>query len=51
MVDEQDALTAWGKLDEQLQEVEVEKASLVGAKQKEKMAALEKAQVPTPIPS
>ena len=45
LVDEQDVLKEWGKLDEELQEAEVEKASLVTAKQREKEVALEKAQL------
>ena len=38
-------LRRWQHLDEQLQEAEVEKATYLGAKGKEKVAALEKAQV------
>jgi len=45
LVDEQDVLKQWAKLDEQLQEAEIEKAQLVTAKQREKEVALEKAQV------
>jgi len=45
LVDEQDVLKQWSKLDEQLQEAEIEKAQLVTAKQREKEVALEKAQL------
>ena len=38
-------LRRWQHLDEELQEAEVEKATYLGAKGKEKEAALEKAQV------
>ena len=43
--EEQEILRRWQDLDEELQEAEVDKASFLGAKQKEKEVALEKAQV------
>ena len=45
ITEEQDILRRWQDLDEELQEAEVDKATFLGAKQKEKEAALEKAQV------
>ena len=45
VLEEQEILRKWQQLDEELQEAEVDKASFLGAKQKEKEVALEKAQV------
>mmetsp|Transcript_3771 Transcript_3771/g.11170 ORF Transcript_3771/g.11170 Transcript_3771/m.11170 type:complete len:563 (+) Transcript_3771:3-1691(+) len=45
VVDEHDVLRVWQRLDGELQEAEVEKATLVAAKQKEKEVGLEKAQL------
>ena len=45
VLEEQEILRKWQQLDEELQEAEVDKATFLGAKQKEKEVALEKAQV------
>jgi len=45
LTDEQTVMAEWDTLDGQLQEAELERATLVAAKQKAKEAALEKAQV------
>lgn len=45
MADEQDAMAAWSRLDAELQAAELDRATVVAAKQKAKELALEKAQV------
>ena len=45
ITEEQEILRKWQQLDEELQEAEVDKASFLGDKQREKEVSLEKAQV------